>query len=188
MGISKKHQVFVDEMVKHGDHVKAYMMAYPKAKKESARVKSYNLLQNDTLKKMIAEQSDKIRSEAHKQAIVELKEEIKANILTRIQKQEILYKIATGEHLNEKKKPVFNPISKKFETIIVIEKSDDVAMMKAIEIENRMTGDNAPEKRELTGKDGKSLIPEPNFDHLTVEEIESLLLKHGNTAADNIGA
>ena len=29
--------------------------------------------------------------------------------------------------------------------------------MKAIEIENKMTGDNAPVKKELTGKDGKPI-------------------------------
>lgn len=38
------------------------------------------------------------------------------------------------------------------------------------------------DKKELTGKDGEKLIPEtpiPNFDHLTIEQIENLLSKYG---------
>lgn len=40
------------------------------------------------------------------------------------------------------------------------------------------------DKKELTGKDGEKLIPEspvPNFDHLTIEQIEELLKKHGQS-------
>lgn len=43
------------------------------------------------------------------------------------------------------------------------------------------------DRRELTGKDGEKLIPEspiPNFDHLTIEQIESLLKKYDQPAPD----
>lgn len=39
------------------------------------------------------------------------------------------------------------------------------------------------EKTELTGKDGEKLIPQTNvlnFDHLTIEQIDELLKKHGD--------
>jgi hypothetical protein len=48
------------------------------------------------------------------------------------------------------------------------------------------------EKKELTGKDGERLIPEtpvPNFDHLTIDQIESLLSKYGREShQDNSGS
>jgi hypothetical protein len=48
------------------------------------------------------------------------------------------------------------------------------------------------DKKELTGKDGERLIPEtqiPNFDHLTIDQIESLLSKYGREShQDNSGS
>jgi hypothetical protein len=47
------------------------------------------------------------------------------------------------------------------------------------------------DKKELTGKDGERLIPEtpiPNFDHLTIDQIESLLTKYGRSPENNSGA
>lgn len=180
MALKREYQVFVDEMIQHGDQVRAYKKAYPKTKNEAAiRQGCHRLSQNVTIQSTIKAEADKIKAAATEQAITELKEELKGKILTRQQKQEILYKIATGEHLNEKKKPVFNPISKKFETIIVIEKSDDVAMMKAIEIDSKMTGDYAPEKWEVTKPIDikiEAATPEIDYEKLPTDALEALLL------------
>jgi hypothetical protein len=47
------------------------------------------------------------------------------------------------------------------------------------------------DRKELTGKDGERLIPEspvPNFDHLTIDQIETLLAKHGQPPENNSGS
>lgn len=136
-------------MVRHGDRVKAYKAAYPKATDESARVKSYTLLQNVTISNFIKEEADKIRSIATQEAITELKEEIKAEVLSAAQKREFLLKIVIGEYKNEVKKPVFNPATKKFEIVTVHEPSGDIARMKAIDLDNKMAGDYAPDKAQV---------------------------------------
>lgn len=179
MALKKQHQIFVDEMVKHGDHVKAYMAAYPKAKKESARVKSYNLLQNDTIKNFIAEQSDKIKTTATEQAITELKEEIKGNILTRQKKLEILHQIATGELEIPVKKPVWDQAQKKYVLIPTMEPPDHNARIKAMEVDCKMTGDFAPAKWEVTKPievKNVAATPEIDYEKLPTDVLKNLLL------------
>lgn len=165
MAISKKHAVFIDEMIKHGDPVKAYKAAYPNAKGQTPRVESYRLLKNPTIAAAIKEASDKIRNQAQQEAVSELKEELKGNILTRQKKLEILYKIACGELEIPVKKPVWDKSQNKYVFVPMMEVPDHAAMIKAIEIENKMTGDYAPEKWELGGKDGgpieQTFVPSP---------------------------
>jgi hypothetical protein len=157
MAIKKQHQVFIDEMIKHGDQVKAYRAAYPKASEESARVNCYKLLQNTTIADAIKTASDQIRNQAQQEAVQELKEELKGDILTRQKKLEILNKIANGELEIPVKKPVWDKSQNKYVFVPMMEVPDHAARIKAIEVDNKMTGDNAPIKSELTGKDGKPI-------------------------------
>lgn len=166
MALKKEYQVFVDEMIKHGDEHRAYQKAYPKTKnKHAIRKGCLRLSQNVSVSAAIKTEVDKIKATATQQAIAELKNEIKGNILTRQQKQEILYKIAMGELAIPVKKPVWDHKQKKYVTISMMEVPDHAAMIKAIEIENKMSGDYAPEKWEHTGKDGNPIetmfVPSP---------------------------
>ena len=56
---NKKHLLFADEFkLTNGlteDAIRCYQIAYPNTQKESARVKSYKLLQNVDVKKYIQE-------------------------------------------------------------------------------------------------------------------------------------
>jgi hypothetical protein len=144
--IKKQYQVFIDEMIKHGDNIRAYKTAYPKSKDEVARVNSYRLLQNATIANAIQEKADEIRTIATQEAIKELKDEIKAEVLTAMQKREILFKIANGQVEVETKKPVWNSDAKKFQFVTVTEMPDFIARMKAIDLDNKMAGDYAAVK------------------------------------------
>lgn len=132
-------------MVKHGDPTRAYMMAYPKAKQNSARVKSYNLLQNVTISDAIKEKSDRIVTKAEEEAAEELKDKIVEETLTREEKRAILRKIALGEH--DAVKVVFL----KGEAKTIKCKPTHAEIMEAIDLDNKMTGDNAPIKTENKG-------------------------------------
>lgn len=138
--MKRQWKTFVDEMIMHGDPTKAYMAAYPKAKVTSARVKSYNLLQNVTISELIKENSEKITAIATEKAIDELKDKIVCDTLTTLHKREILFKIASGELKTEK--VVFTKDGAN--TIMCKPSHSDI--MQAIDLDNKMTGDNAPVK------------------------------------------
>ena len=84
---NKKHLLFADEFkLTNGlteDAIRCYQIAYPNTQKESARVKSYSLLQNVDVKKYIQEYRENIRLERENSAINELKAKDSSNILTR---------------------------------------------------------------------------------------------------------
>jgi phage terminase small subunit len=80
---NNKHQIFADEYTLTNDAIKSYQKAYPKAQPESARVKSYNLLQDVTISTYIKDKQDKIRLERENSHIDAIKNESKANILQR---------------------------------------------------------------------------------------------------------
>lgn len=148
--LKRQYQIFIDEMVQHGDQVRAYKAAYPKVSDETARVQSYRLVQNSTIASAIREQVATIKGEAQKQAISELKEELKGKVLSRQQKRELLCQIALGEIEIPVKKPVWNPKEEKFVFVTVQEQPDFKERMKAAEIDNKMEGDNEPKKQDMT--------------------------------------
>lgn len=81
--INPKHKVFADEYIITTDPIGSYQKAYPKASSESARVKSYSLLQNVTIAEYIAESKDKIKNARENSLIETLKKQDSSNILTR---------------------------------------------------------------------------------------------------------
>lgn len=80
---NNKHKVFADEYIITNDPIGSYQKAYPKASSESARVNSYNLLQNATIAEYIAEAKAKIQNAREKNLIETLKAKDSANILNR---------------------------------------------------------------------------------------------------------
>lgn len=91
---NKKHQIFADEYIITNDAVKSYQNAYPKAKKESARVESYRILQLPTVAEYIKEKQDKIRLERENSEIEAIKSQAKANILQREKALEMVSNVA----------------------------------------------------------------------------------------------
>ena len=81
--INPKHKVFADEYIITTDPISSYQKAYPKASSESARVKSYSLLQNVTVSEYIAEAKEKIKNARENNLIETLKKKDTTNILTR---------------------------------------------------------------------------------------------------------
>lgn len=136
-------RLFIKEMNKSGDKIQAYMKAFPKCKsRKSAATNAERLLKKEEVLNLL-----KINSAMQLQArditLNELKEEIKLNILTSFQKRDILRRIAKGvlmidEHYVRKDGTVG-----KYQR-----KANAFEILKAIEVDNRMAGDDAPEKYE----------------------------------------
>ena len=91
---NNKHQIFADEYILTNDAIKSYQKAYPKAQTESARVKSYNLLQDVTIATHIKQKQDKIRIERENSQIEAVKQQDSINILQREKALEMTSNIA----------------------------------------------------------------------------------------------
>ncbi len=80
---NNKHKLFADEYILTNDPIISYLKAYPKASSESARVKSYSLLQNVTIAEYISEAKEKIQNARQNNLIETLKKQDSTNILNR---------------------------------------------------------------------------------------------------------
>ena len=80
---NNKHKGFADEYILTNDPIISYQKAYPKASSESARVKSYSLLQNVTIAEYISEAKEKIQNARQNNLIETLKKQDSTNILNR---------------------------------------------------------------------------------------------------------
>ena len=153
MKISDKHKRFADEYIKHGDATKAYQLAYPKTSEETARPQSYRILQNVTVQAYIKKITDKINEKAENMLVDELSERQYTNLLTTFEKRHILSQIARGE-LEISQTKVSMGIA-----IDIILKPDYIARIKALELENRMTGDhNDKIEGSIIDKDGNIIF------------------------------
>jgi phage terminase small subunit len=134
---NKKHQIFADEYVLTSDAIKAYQKAYPKAQPESARVKSYNLLQDVTIATYIKQKQDKIRLERENSQIEAVKQEASSNILQREKALEMMSNVA---------KLMYNQLAKNVDK----KPADVMAFNATIESLRKMDGWDKATKQDVT--------------------------------------
>ncbi len=150
---NKKHLLFADEFkLTNGlteDAIRCYQIAYPNTQKESARVKSYNLLQNVDVKKYIQEYRENIRLERENSAINELKAKDSSNILTRekiVEMTSNVVKITYNTYVKSK------------------DKADADAFNKSVAVYNKLEGLDASTKIEQTINDKRQGFIEPEIE------------------------
>lgn len=152
-----KWRRFAQEYCSHGDRTKAYMTAYPNAKDTTARVKSYDMLRKPEVQQFIREYTEmadavklKVMDKVEARAVERLADKLVTMILTADQKKEILRQIAMGELREKTYKPVWEEDDqgngKWVSKLVAIAEPTMQDRLKAIEIHNKMTGDNAPDK------------------------------------------
>jgi len=134
---NKKHQIFADEYVLTSDAIKAYQKAYPKAQPESARVKSYNLLQDVTIATYIKQKQDKIRIERENSQIEAVKQQDSINILQREKALEMMSNVA---------KLMYNQLAKNVDK----KPADVMAFNATIESLRKMDGWDKATKQDIT--------------------------------------
>lgn len=132
--------VFVKEFLSHGDHIQAYRKAFPTRKnfKDCAP----RVLRNPLIQKRIRE----ISQQADEIFAQDLANEKKLLFLTYAEKRDLLRRIALGEEKVKKNMQV----NGKWELMDMPADMDD--RLRAIDIENRMTGDYSAEKIEMDQK------------------------------------
>jgi len=167
----QKYEIFIQGMITHGDQVKAYMEAYPYAKPTSARVSSYVLLRNATISSRIKEAAGRIREQAEYGVSNILKGNIVQKVMDVNIKRSILHKIAHADIELEK---VF--LGRNGKKVRIFVKPDYADVLKAIDLDNKMTGDYAPEQ--------KVLLSNNNLKEKTDEELIEMIRQYNRILYD----
>lgn len=176
---NSKHGIFINEVAKHGDRILAYKTAYPHV--TNSRVASTNatrLLKKADIALAVETQKKKLQDLANLATAQQLASTAVAETLTFVRKREILAQIVKGDYLLPKIIPVRevietrtkNGVKREFITSMkkVMAPPDHADVLKAMDIDSRLTGDYAAEKREvslLPGGDGvtQERLPDIQF-------------------------
>jgi len=148
---NKKHQIFADEYILSNDAVASYQKAYPKANNESARVKSYNLLQNVTIANYIKTKQLEIQNARQNNLTETLKSKDSSKILQReqiVEMQSNVVKITYNKFLKSK------------------DKQDADAFNKSVVVFNKLEGLDKATKTEVS----ISEVKQPIFGELSLNE------------------
>jgi hypothetical protein len=95
--LNARHLLFINEMIRHGDKLKAYVAAYPDAKGEALRKAAERLMKNPAIAQQIDEVRAQVRHEAYVAAYAACMEEMKTELLSMQKKRAILAQLATCE-------------------------------------------------------------------------------------------
>jgi len=140
-----KEKKWADYVAKGKTPVQAYLLVYPNAKEKTARNRIGKFLKKEELAHYLKSKSQKLTEITQKKveeivtnAIVE--QEV-GEILSTAKKRWLLAKIASGTFEYER-----TEITKDGDIVKVMCKPNLMEMMKAIDIDNRMSGDNMTAK------------------------------------------
>ena len=96
--LSPKHQLFVTEMIAHGNQTRAYQTAYPRSSEESARTHGCRLLKDPAIAQSITDGLQKVKGAT----IAQAKAEKKLELNQMMQKRDVLMQIIKGEANTQK--------------------------------------------------------------------------------------
>lgn len=150
--ISLKHKIFADLYLKTGDVGKSYLEVYPSDNEKPQISKAYTVLQRPEVKKYIEDVRRQISDLVSDKIKKEIPQERIDLLLTVIEKREILAKIARGELT------YLETIGSAVGPITVEKLPSYTDRISAIKEENKMVGDYATEKKEITFAEGTTTI------------------------------
>src|SRR5215204_4533700 len=90
-----RHQLFIKEMIAHGNRQQAYLAAYPGSSPKSAYANACRLLNNQSIR----EELTQTRSVIHAEILDGIKDEIKEKFVSMADKRIWLARIMTGEKI-----------------------------------------------------------------------------------------
>lgn len=144
--MNPKHKKWADYVVSGKSNTEAYKLVYPNATLKTCQNKGGVLSKKGELKNYINSRLTKIAEKVENKASNELLDVEIGLILTSAKKREILAKIASGEFETEKFVTIKGILKK------VKVKPDINDIMKAIELDNKMAGDNVQAKPNQVAK------------------------------------
>jgi len=147
---------FIVDCLRKGEQRKAILAKFGK-KWQSASERTFDrrLRQAETISQ---DQQQRIKSIAE-QSIINEAEVLKSKILTSIERQELLTKIAIGEIEIPTERPQWDKQQEKFVMIPVLELADHSTRIRAVAELNKMDGSYVPVKIAQTDKEGNDITP-----------------------------
>lgn len=162
--MKREYDIFVNNMIRHGDIDKATIAAYPHTADDCKTRRTYagRLMKHPTIieaikrrggviGKVVQQEEERALAELAQEIKEELKQEYREILLTAVRKREILKQIAEGQLEILVRKPVWDKQQGKFVTVPVMEPPSHKDRLAAIELDNRMSGDDAPQKIQTAG-------------------------------------
>lgn len=166
-----QHEIFVREMIRHGNRILAYKTAYPHAKDEALRTAAARLLAKPHIQQAI----DAVMQPLRQQAVAELeavaKERVKEEICSLQQRREVLAKIILGRMQVKKHIRLKDTIH---------EVHDDVspaAIIRAIDLDSKLAANKYKEKIHTPPAEVKTSV-------VTQQPVSDSLSKITNTAPE----
>ncbi len=130
--VQQKHQVFINEMIAHGDKLRAYQAAYPNAQGAAARAAAARLI----ARPHIAQQIQQAQQEAKRKAIDQLQEHtaevLEQELTTIAQKRAILARMMSGQWQTKRYINLRDRVEE------VTEDISDYALLRAIELDTKL--------------------------------------------------
>ena len=175
-----KQENFCNKYLESGNASEAYRRAYSceKMKPETINIKACELLKNGKIMVRVKELQNELKAKS------DVTKEDKLKILHYMLKTSIAdfhkswHKLKSFNKLTDKQKMCIKSITSKdtkYGKEIKIELHDKI---KIIEVSNKMLGDDAPAKHEVTGKDGEGISISP----LRIEIVNTTKKGNGNTS------
>ena len=144
--MKKDHKKWADLVISGVSETDAYLQVYPKSGKKTAANQLVTFRKNLVLQEYIKNGLARVAKILENRHVEELSQVQIGNILTSARKREILAKIVNGEMEVEKYVTVKGELKK------VKAKPDLNDIMKAIELDNKMAGDNVQAKPNQVAK------------------------------------
>ena len=146
MNLKPEHKKWADLVIKGVPELEAYFKVYPKAAKKTATNQLGRFRHDEGIQSYIKKHTERIAQIIETKHVETLQSIEMGNILTSAKKREILAKIVNGEMEVEKYVTVKGELKK------VKAKPDLTDIMKAIELDNKMSGDNVQAKPNQVAK------------------------------------
>lgn len=149
--LNPKQKKFADLYIKTGDKLKSYIEVYGSDNEQSINANSTRLIKNDNIKQYIKEQRKAINEATSAQVRAEVIAKEVETLMTAIEKRALLAKIARGEQ------DIPDVINTKYGVEYILRKPTATERIKAIDTDNKMSGDNMPIKQAYTDSQGNDI-------------------------------
>ena len=146
MNLKPEHKKWADLVIKGVPELEAYFKVYPKAAKKTATNQLGRFRHDEGIQSYIKKHTERIAQIIETKHVETLQSIEMGNILTSAKKREILAKIVNGEIEVEKYVTVKGELKK------VKAKPDLSDIMKAIDLDNKMSGDQVQAKPNQVAK------------------------------------
>ncbi len=139
-----QHEIFIREMIRHGNKTQAYLAAYPDATGEALRTAATRLLNKPHIQQAINNVLQPIREKAAAELENAASQRIKEEICTLQQRREVLAKIILGKMQVKKHLRLKDSIHEVYDDVT------PAAIIRAIDLDSKLAANKYKEKIQTT--------------------------------------